>query len=279
MDRHVLQKAGIELSIAEPRDANDSTQTLFCLHGIGGDDKSFLPQLNGLSAHHRVVAWNMPGYGQSKRLHNVSFKNLSLALKNVLNELEISLPILVGQSIGGMIAQEFEHQFPGQAKALVLIATTSAFGGGDDQFKNDFLKARLKPLDDGMSMASMTEGAIPKIVAENADPSVIKAAVASMSAVNPAVYKEVLSCLITFERRKEWLKVACPVCLIAGEEDTNAPAKTMQKMSAKLAHSEYHAITEAGHLVNLERGDDTNAIITQFINRIVRNDRKTISGE
>jgi len=262
------QAAGIDLSIAEPIDADASTQTLFCMHGIGGNDESFTPQLIELSDHCRVIAWNMPGYGQSVPMDKLSFSALSETLNRALKELAIDQPILIGHSIGGMIAQEYVHQFPEQAKALILIATTSAFGGSDDKFKNEFLSARMKPLDEGASMASMAGDAVPKIVGENTDPTIIKAAVDSMSRVNPDVYKEVLRCLVKFNRREEWQSVNCPVCLIAGEEDTNAPARTMQKMSDNLSNAEYHVIAGAGHLVNLEQGDKTNAIINQFIQRL-----------
>jgi len=262
------QVAGIDLSIVKAEQPNVRTRTLFCMHGIGGNDNSFLPQLQGLSKEHHVFAWNMPGYGQSTRLENLSFEGLSLNLMQVLEQLAIEQPILVGHSIGGMIAQEFAHQFPGRAQSLVLIATTSAFGGSNESFKQEFLKARLKPLEDGISMEAMTATTVPTIVGKNTNPAIIQAAIDSMSRVNPSVYKDVLSCLITFNRRSELHNLTCPVCLIAGEEDTNAPAATMRKMTNKLPDYEYHAIPGAGHLVNLEYGDETNVIITQFIERL-----------
>ena len=52
----------------------NSTNSLICLHGIGGDDKSFEPQLKNLSSKYRVVSWNMPGYKGSKTLENYSFE-------------------------------------------------------------------------------------------------------------------------------------------------------------------------------------------------------------
>ena len=55
-----------------------------------------------------------------------------------------------------------------------------------------------------------------------------------------------------------------PCCLIAGEEDTNAPPKTMKKMAEVIPHAEYHQIPGAGHLTNLEDGKSTNKILSNF---------------
>ena len=46
-----------------------------------------------------------------------------------LSDLNIKNATLIGQSIGGMLAQEFYFRNSSKVKALVLIATTSAFLG------------------------------------------------------------------------------------------------------------------------------------------------------
>ena len=101
---------------------------------------------------HRIIAWNMPGYGGSTPLTNLTFANLASALVTFLDDLAITKAHIVGQSIGGMIAQEFAIRFPERVLSLALVATTPAFGGRDEQFKTDFLRARLAPLDVGKTL-------------------------------------------------------------------------------------------------------------------------------
>jgi len=160
------------------------------------------------------------------------------------------------------------HQFPARVKSILLVATTSAFGGRDDTFKQAFLAARLTPLDDGESMAQIAKDAIPSIVVKETDVAVINSAVDSMAAIDSEVYRSVLHCLVSFNRREEWCNISCPVLLIAGSEDNNAPASTMKKMADKLAHAEYHEITAAGHLVNLEKSFEFNSLVLQFLTRL-----------
>jgi len=257
--------ANIDCLIAQPNESPATAPTVLCLHGIGGDDASFQPQLEGLSDDYRVIAWNMPGYRESAVLDELSFLKLAESLHALINELDCGPVHIIGQSIGGMIAQEYYHRFADQVHSLVLVATTTAFGGKDDSFKKEFLSARLNPLDQGMPMQEIATEAIPSIVASNAEDAVVHSAIKSMAAVTPSVYREVLRCLVTFNRRADWQGITCPTCIVAGSEDTNAPAATMQKMADKLPHASYHEIASAGHLLNLEKPDEFNVITRSFL--------------
>jgi len=257
--------AEIDCMVAEPDDAPTQLETVVCLHGIGGDDASFAPQLESLSAYYRIVAWNMPGYRESAALDKVTFPQLADSLHALVSALDCGPVHIVGHSIGGMIAQEFYHRYYSQVASLMLVATTTAFGGKDDSFKKAFLQARLKPLDQGLSMRQIAANAIPSIVGSDVEQAVVQCAVESMAAIIPEVYREVLSCLVQFNRRQEWVETTCPVCVVAGSMDTNAPAATLLKMVEKLPHAKYHEIKDAGHLVNLENSAEFNAIAKTFL--------------
>lgn len=266
------KSSGISYSEHAPSHSVSNIQTIVCLHGIGGDDQSFLPQSLALSDQIRVLAWNMPGYQSSDSLEHLTFETLANALKQWLESLEIESVHIVGQSIGGMIAQEFVHRYPEMVRSLVLIATTPAFGGRDESFKDAFLAARLKPLEQGKSMQALAEETVPAITGSLATDEAKQLAVRSMAAVPVETYRNILRCLVTFNRRESLSSITQPVCVIAGNEDNNAPAVTMKKMAEKLSDSEYHELEGAGHLVNLEMGEECNDIIRHFITTRFNND-------
>ena len=261
--------AGIEFSIAEPPGSADGAnlETIVFMHGIGGDDTSFEMQSDALAEDYRVIAWNMPGYRNSDVLEAVTFETLSRALMQLLDAMALPAVHVAGQSIGGMVAQEFYVRYPQRAKSLILIATTSAFGGKDNSFRDAFLKARLKPLNHGVSMAELAKQAMPAIVGEAISSVALQSAIDAMANLNVDVYRNTLKCLVTFDRRSELSDIACPVCFIAGEKDTNSPASTMKKMAAKVALAEYHELAGAGHLVNSEEPDQCNQIINRFLKK------------
>ena len=240
---------------------------VLCLHGIGGDHTSFADQLGQLGGR-RVIAWNMPGYGGSDPLMQMDFAALSRAVVALLDALGIATVHLVGQSIGGMIAQEVAIRSSDRVASLGLIATTPAFGGRDDSFRQAFVAARLGPLDAGADMATLAQQAIPAIIGPAASAEMRQLAIAAMGRIDETAFRQVVSCLVTFNRRADQHRISQPCCLIAGSHDTNSPARVMAKMADGLANATFHIVDQAGHLVNSECPETVNAILTAFFNRV-----------
>ena len=237
---------------------------IICLHGIGGSQASFDPQLETLGKHWRVIAWDMPGYGESPLLAETSFTSLCDALCQFMDDLGIQKAHIMGQSIGGMIAQEMALTHPERVATLALIATTPAFGGRDESFKQQFLADRLKPLDEGQTLASLAKHFVPQIVGSIAAPKAIEAATETMSQVPDESYRAILKCLVTFSRYADTKNITQNTMLIAGSEDTNAPSVTMKKMADKLSNGQYHEVLGAGHLLNLEAPYVCNELLANF---------------
>ncbi len=238
---------------------------VICLHGVGGAAESFRPQLAGLPGH-RVIAWNMPGYGASKAFAAAySFAALSDALSSLIAELGLSAVHLVGHSIGGMIALDYALGHPAQATTLTLIGTTPRFGGRDESFKDAFLKARLGPLDAGQNMADMAAGSAPGLVGPDASAALIAEVATAMSHVLEPTWRGILAALVTFDRFGDLGRLSLPTCVIAGSHDRNAPPGTMREMADRIRGAEFHEIDRAGHMINLEAPDQVNAIISGFL--------------
>jgi len=239
---------------------------VICLHGIGSDHSGFAAQHNHLGSR-PVIAWDMPGYGASLSVAKMDFVTLAESVTRLMDALLIDRAHLVGQSIGGMIAQEVAIRDPARVVSLGLIATTSAFGGPDDSFRDAFLKARLAPLDAGADMACLARDAIPEILGPAAGPAVRDAAIAAMAGIDEAAYRQVLSCLITFNRRTDLHFISQPCCLIAGSHDLNSPARIMAKMADRLGDATFHVVDQAGHLVNSEQPEMVNVLLNSLFER------------
>ncbi|MDG1530028.1 MAG: alpha/beta hydrolase [Paracoccaceae bacterium] len=238
---------------------------IICLHGIGGGRDSFVNQLSGIP-NHRVIAWDMPGYGESDEgAHN--FAALSTKLSNFIKSLGLQQVVLVGQSIGGMLAIEHALRHKDQVVGLVLMATTPSFGGRDDSFKDTFLKARLAPLEAGKSMHEMAKEAAPHLVGAQDDHALIAEIARILGSVPMASWRSILPCLTTFNRRNDLGDIQCPSLVVCGAKDASAPVRTMEWMANHLAQSAFHVIDNAGHMVNQEAPKEVNNLITEFLKR------------
>ena len=94
---------------------------LVYLHGAGG----VMPEavLAGLAATHRVIAPYLPGYGETEDCPDLrDMLDFTLHTWDVVQALGIEKPLIVGESMGGMIAAEMAALAPNDLAGLVLIA-------------------------------------------------------------------------------------------------------------------------------------------------------------
>jgi len=245
--------------------AGMAPRTVLFLHGIGGNRDSFIDELPRLAAHWRALAWDMPGYGASTAMSPLTFEALAQAVIAVLDAERAEKAVLVGHSLGGMIAQETAARFPQRVAGLVLFATTAAFGGKDDKFKNEFLAQRLAPLEAGKSMPEIAGELTRGLFGPNPSKAARQRAIASMGAIAPDAYREALRCIVTFNRAADLARIACPTLVLAAEHDRLAPPKTMESMAARIRGAQYRCIGGAGHLANFEKPATFAATLDEFL--------------
>ena len=242
------------------------THLLF-LHGLGGGHHAWDGQLPYFSARgYAAHAWDQPGYGHSALVEPYDLEQVTLALKRLVDSLGGEPVVLVGHSMGGLIAQEAYARFPGMVKALALCFTSAAFVGGSD-FTREFVAARLGPLDRGESMADIAARVMPAMRGSKSDPAGLAHAQRIMSEISPETYRKSVHLLTTFDRREQLPRIAVPALLVAGSDDRTAPAAIMERMAQKIPGAEYVLLEGCGHLGPMDQPDAFNAALARFLER------------
>lgn len=248
---------------------------LIFLHGIGGAARAWRHQLASFGDRFRAIAWDMPGYGGSAPLAEVSITSLAGALQEFLQALGADRPILVGHSIGGMIVQQWLVQNPQTASAVVLAQTSPAFGKPDGDWQKSFIAARLGPIDRGETMRSLAPSLVKELVGDDPDADGMALARDCMAHVPETSYRAMMLALIGFDQRNALQNIAVPTLLLSGSKDNNAPAPMMAKMASLIPSASYVEMAGVGHLANLERPDAFNAVLDQFLESSVTKTRMT----
>src|SRR3954452_17280785 len=176
--------------------------TVLMLHGLGGGHLAFAPQVETFaSSGYRAVAWDMPGYGHSAPIEPYTFKGLAQSCIHLIEALKCRNVILLGRSMGGMVAQEVVARRPDLVSRLILSGTSPAFGRPEGDWQRSFIAQRTAPLDAGKSMAELAETLVPQMIGPGSLPEGVKLATHCMSLVSPATYRRALEALVTFDRR------------------------------------------------------------------------------
>lgn len=245
-----------------------SGPTVMFLHGIGGRAFGFEYQLPFFAqAGFHAVAWDMPGYGQSDSLQDMTFPALADALLRLVDDLGVDTVHVVGHSIGAMVVQEFARHYQHRLATMVLAQTSPAFGNPSGDFQKKFVADRLRPLQEGKTMADIAEDVIPELMAAGASGDALALAKDCMNQITPDTYSAAMQCIVTFEGRDNLPKITLPTLVLAGDQDRNAPAPMMEKMASKIPGAEYVLLTDTGHLAPIENAQEFNSSVLEFVQR------------
>jgi 3-oxoadipate enol-lactonase len=207
----------------------------------------------------------MPGYGDSAPLEAMTFAALADAVARLLDHLDLGSAVIVGHSMGGMIAQELALRHADRVRALVLANTSAAFGKPGGDWQREFLRQRLRPLDEGKTPADVAPALVPTMLGDDPDPRALERAVACMASISPAAYRAALHCLVEFDRRADLGAIRCPTLVLAGERDRVAPPEVVERLARAIAGARYELLPGVGHLANLERPDVFDAALGPFL--------------
>lgn len=232
------------------------THLLF-LHGLGGGHHAWDAQLVHFSAlGYAAHAWDQPGYGHSATVEPYDLEQVTAALARLIRSLGDEPVVLVGHSMGGLIAQEAYFRYPELVKALVLTFTSAAFVGGSS-FARQFVAERIGPLDAGESMSQIAARLMPLPHAREI-----------MANIPPDTYRRAVRLLTTFDRRADLPKIAVPTLLIAGSDDRTAPPAIMASMQKKIPGSELVILQGCGHLGPMDQPAGFNAALERFLRKM-----------
>ena len=236
--------------------------TLFFLHGVGGGHAAWDPQVPYFTERgYRCVAWDQPGYGGTPLVEPYDFEQVVKALMARLDE----PAVLVGHSMGGMVAQEACARFPERVQALVLGFTSPAFPAPGGDFAREFVAARTGPLDEGKSMAEIAAALMPTMRGSKSDPAGVALAQRIMSGIPPETYRRAVRLLTTFDRRDNLAKIRVPTLLVAGADDRVAPPVVHEKMAKRIPGARYVLLDGCGHLGPMDQPEAFNQVLEDFL--------------
>lgn len=114
-----LNRDGVGLFYEE---AGSGAPPILLVHGWTGDHTYLAPQFEHFRRNHRVVAVDLRGYGQSdKPQQDYTMAAFADDLAWLCGQLSVTKPVVVGASMGGVIALDLAARFPGLPAAVVAL--------------------------------------------------------------------------------------------------------------------------------------------------------------
>lgn len=242
--------------------------TVFLLHGAFGAKEYWRAQLEALTAAgYRVVSWDAPGYGISALPRPLTVDHCAQALALLLQKEGGPCNVVLGHSMGGMIAQRAWKFARPLIHGYVLSATSASFGSPDGEWQKGFVRERVAPLDAGKTIPEYAPLMLRAMMAPGAAGPAVDLVVGTVSRMREETFRAAVSAIVGYEGRDILPTLDVPVLCIAGALDATAPAAVMQKMAARIAGAEFHSLDGLGHFGWAEDPARFNGVLLDFLAR------------
>jgi pimeloyl-ACP methyl ester carboxylesterase len=247
---------------------------LVLLHGIGGNASQWVHQLEGLSDGWDVVAWDAPGYGGSDDPGpDWGMADYADCLAGLLDTLGFGQVHLLGQSWGGVLAQEV-HRRHGERLRSLVFSDTMAAGAQPMEDRQASLAARLRALDT-MTPTEMARARTPALVGRDTPATALAEIEAMLAEIRPAGYRRSAIALAEADTLDTLGTIEAPALVIAGELDGIVPPALARDLHGRIPGAGWVLIPDAGHLAGQERPEQYNTIVRDFLSGV---ERATVSG-
>ncbi len=263
MARGVLGVRGVEVAY----DEEGRGEAFVLLHGFPIDRSMWREQFEVLSARFRVIAPDLRGLGETPLgdVAAATMDEMAEDLAALLDALNVERAVVGGLSMGGYVALEFFRRFPARVRALVLADTRPQ--GDDDKGMHTREENARKVLREGMG--PLVDSMLPKLLSASTRerrPDVVERVSAMMLAVRPEGAAAALHGMAVRRDQTELLsRINVPTLVIVGSEDAITPPSDAEAMAAKIEGSRLVRVEGAAHLSNVERPEEFNRALLDFV--------------
>ncbi|WP_405861580.1 alpha/beta hydrolase [Streptomyces sp. NBC_01515] len=236
---------------------------LVLIHGHPFDHTMWTPQTEAFSPTRRVIAPDLRGYGSSPSTSGVTaFSDFTTDIEALLDKERVETFVLAGLSMGGQIAMDCYARFGDRVRGLVLADTFPSADTPEAARTREATADRL--LREGMR--GYADEVLERMVAPSADPQVKAHVHRMMTATDPGSAAAALRARAQRPDYRDLLtRVTVPALVVVGADDTYTPVSDAEAMHAALPDSTLRVIEGAAHLPNLERPEEFNEMLGEFL--------------
>jgi pimeloyl-ACP methyl ester carboxylesterase len=230
------------------------------LHGHPGSGHSLSIFTNHLSKHYQTIAPDLRGYGKSRFQGKFEMQAHLDDLEALLDQLKIDKCLVLGWSLGGILAMELAMRLPQRITGLILVATAARPWGNhppislqDNIYTGiagilNYIKPGWQWNINTFGKRSLFRYLIQQhtstaynYIARDALPAYLQ----TSSAATNALYSAIGS---GYNRTPDLWKIQCPSLVLAGEQDRHITADASQETARHLTNSQWQCYPNTAHL-------------------------------
>lgn len=212
------------------------------VHGLSGSAHWWRQTMPALARYYRVYALDLAGFGSS-RAGSFELREASRQLLAFLDTLKIEKATLVGHSMGGFIVADLTAQHPDRVEKLVLVDAAAL------PFEN-------RMLDRGVGLA-LAVWRMPK--------TFWPVFLGDAYRAGPRTLWQAANDLLAADIARDLERIEAETLVVWGKDDRLVPLSLGKELGRHLHHSRLEIIPGAAHSPMLERPQDFNRLLLDFL--------------
>ncbi|MET3116793.1 pimeloyl-ACP methyl ester carboxylesterase [Undibacterium sp. GrIS 1.8] len=247
---------------------NPEQATVVFLHGAQNDHSVWALQTRYI-AHHgfNVLAVDLPGHGRSKGAALTTVEQMADWLITLLDAAGVQQAMLVGHSMGSLIALETSARAPAKVSKLALIGTAYPMKVSDTLLNaaRDEEQTAIDMVNiwSHSSIAHKPSCPGPGFYVMGGSQRLMQ----RISKINPdkVFYTDFSACNAYANGEQAAQAVSCPTLFVLGKKDMMTPPKAAATLRTAIPHSKTTLIENCGHSLMAEQGDAVLTALFDFI--------------
>lgn len=241
-----------------------SGRPIVFIHGLGWDCTLWTPQIRRLSARYTVIAADTRGHGGTDKPPGpYSIPQFAEDWAALIERVCAEPTLIVGFSLGGMIAQRIAVTWPELVGALILAGTTCRIPSNSRQH----MDSRLAAMRDQGPVAA-AQVAAKSVYSEGwraRNPDILAAFVNWRAAQNQTALMDAMLATTEFDVTGALPKVSVPTLVITGAADTLIQPEAQAEIAKHIPGAQHKLIADAGHMASVEATEAFDRIVDGFL--------------
>ncbi|SAK92049.1 hydrolase [Caballeronia calidae] len=246
--------------------AGESSETVVLIHGVGMNHHVWAPQIDFLTRHFQVLAFDMLGHGGSSLPSaQPALDEYAAQVKALLDTLNIESAHIVGHSMGALVALEFALSY--SERTLSVAALNAVYDRSPEQ--RAAIVGRADSLDSGTAMAGVDD-TIARWFGDPI-PSSLKQSAHDLRhvllTVQPVGYARTYRLFANSDDAHvhRLPELAVPALFLTGECDPNSSPDMSRAMAAVTPEGSAEIIAGARHMMSVTDPDEVNERLIRFL--------------
>lgn len=235
---------------------------LIFINSLGTDLRIWDDVVANFEDTYRIVRYDKRGHGLSGcPSAPYSIRDHALDLVGLLDRLGIEQAVLVGISVGGMIAQDVAATWPQRVEKLVLCDTAVKIG--TPQMWNERINTLRAQGMQSLAGPILSRWFAPSFAERQ---PVAYAGYHNMLTRTPVEgYSGTCEAIRDADLTESTRTIQAPTLVLCGAEDGATPPELVKTLMGILPNGRYAEVANAGHLPCVEQPEETARLIAQFL--------------